>query len=138
MKFWIPSLVLVLSFLTASARAKNQCLCQVLPSTKVYQGEARKKHFIGYSIDWACTYKCNTDPRDLEANAALVTASYHEFYMFQEEGSEGICEGMYYKSYFNLQLNRAVYAYTGENFDLKPSESRAPDLKKWAEANYCD
>lgn len=131
-------IVLVFLFSTISAWAKNSCYCDPIPESKTYQGEARKRHLIGYSIDWSCNYTCKVGEGSEAAPGALVTAFYHEYYMRSEIGTEGICEGMVYKSQYNPHLNQEVYVYLGQNFGFKPSSSSSLDLKKWAEANDCD
>lgn len=105
---------------------------------KTYQGDARKKHFVGYSIDWSCTYKCKLDSRDSDSQATMIKASYHEFHIFQENGLEGICEGMEYKPFYNPMVNQEVYAYTGTDTAFSPSDSKSQDLQKWSNDNYCE
>lgn len=139
MRAWFPSFVLMFSFftVTGTAQAKNPCGCKPIPSTKIYQGDARKKHFIGYSIDWSCTYRCKIDSRDVKAKEMLVKAFYHEYHLLPEDGSEGVCEGMVYQSHFNPLTNQEVYMYSGEDKIFSPSDSSSLNLKKWAEANFC-
>ncbi len=133
----LPSIFLILSFLTLPTLAKNQCGCSPIPTSKAYIGAARKRHIIGYSIDWSCTYRCIKDT-DLNEAPSSVTGAYHGYYIGSENGTEGICEGMVYKSEFSAMLNQEVYMYMGENFSFKPSKSKSADLKKWAETNNCD
>ncbi|WP_413288681.1 hypothetical protein [Bdellovibrio sp. HCB337] len=126
------------SFITVSAQAKNACSCTPIPSMKKYIGDARKKHIVGYSIDWTCTYKCKLDARDSDDKATLVTGAYHEYHVFPEDGSEGVCEGMVYKSHYNSMTNQYVYMYTGEDVPFRPTDSKSSDLKKWANTTYCE
>lgn len=138
MKSRVPYLVLMLLFSTIATWAKNPCYCYPIPTSKTYQGEARKKHIIGYSIDWSCNYTCKAGDTPEPSQGSLVTAFYHEYYIRSEIGTEGICEGMVYNSQFNPHLNQEVYVYMGENFGFKPSSSSSLDLQKWSEANSCD
>jgi len=133
-----PILVLLLSLIIVPAMAKNPCACTPMPSTKTYIGEARKKHFIGYSIDWTCTYKCKLDPRDEDSTGASVKGTYHEFHLLPEDGSEGVCEGMVYRALFNSTLNRYIYMYTGENLSFSPSDSKSKELNTWSQSNNCE
>jgi hypothetical protein len=122
-----------------SGWAKNPCSCYPIPESKNYQGEARKKHLIGYSIDWSCNYTCAVNEAPQEGGPApVVMAFYHEYYVRSEIGTEGICEGMVYKARFNQMMNQYIYMYEGENFGFKPSNSTSENLRKWAEANSCD
>lgn len=134
----VPYIVLMLLFSTLSAWAKNPCYCYPIPESKTYQGEARKKHIIGYTIDWSCKYTCHTGEGQEASQGATVTGFYHEYFMRAEIGTEGICEGMVYKSQYNPYINQEVYSYNGETFGFKPSSSHSADLQKWAEANSCD
>jgi hypothetical protein len=58
MKTKLPYIVLMLLLSTLSVWAKNPCFCDPIPESKTYQGEARKKHIIGYTINWSCKYTC--------------------------------------------------------------------------------
>lgn len=138
MKRSVPYIVLMLLFSTAAAWAKNPCYCNPIPESKTYQGEARKKHIIGYSIDWSCNYTCKVGDRPGSSQKALVTAFYSEYFIRAENGTEGICEGMVYKPEFNYHSNGWVYMYMGETFGFKPTSSSSLDLQKWAKANSCD
>lgn len=138
MKSRLAYIVLLFLFSTIPAGAKNPCYCDPIPESKTYQGEARKKHVIGYSIDWSCNYVCKQGAAPNASQGALVTAFYHEYYIRSENGTEGICEGMVYKPRYNPHLNQEVYVYLGENFGFKPSGSSSLDLQKWAEVNQCD
>lgn len=138
MKSKVYYFILLFVFSTASAWAKNACYCEPIPESKTYQGEARKRHVIGYSIDWTCSYKCKLNSDQDDAHAPIVKGSYHEYYLRSEIGTEGICEGMVYKPQFNAMLNEEVYMYFGETFGFMPSKSGSEDLKKWALANDCD
>lgn len=138
MRSTLPILVLLLSAYTAPVRAKNPCGCLPIPTSKTYQGEARKKHFLGYSIDWTCSYSCTRDGGQGDGPTVMVKASYHEFYLRPENGTEGVCEGMVYKSHYHPVRNEIVYMYMGENFSFSPTDSSSKDLQRWANANNCD
>lgn len=131
-------LVLVFMFLTSFAQAKDMCSCLPLPSTKTYPGNPRKKHILGYSVAWSCTYKCSkvTIENGIK-NEALVQGSYLEHYFFEENGLEGVCEGMIYEPVFNVNLNRYIYTYNGKNTDFNPLKSNSRELVQWAKFNSC-
>ena len=133
MKLAMTSLVLVLNLFTLSAGA-GPCGCDPVPTSKKYLGEARKKHVIGYSIDWSCTYQC----RSSEGAATPVTGTYHKYFVGAENGLEGICEGMVYRAHYNSALQRDIYMYTGENFTIDPAKSKSAELKQWAKTQACD
>jgi hypothetical protein len=138
MKLAACVIVLLSNLLAIPVVAKNVCACIPEPSTKKYIGEARKKHTIGYSIDWTCRYQCKLDPRDEDSSATSVNGTYHEFHIGQEDGREGVCEGMVFKAQYNSMLNREIYMYTGENQSFSPSESKANELNIWSQSNNCE
>lgn len=137
MKRKVPYIVLMLLFSTAAAWAKNSCYCHPIPESKTYQGEARKKHIIGYSIDWSCVYDCKDD-RPEAPQKSQIKAYYSEYFIRAENGTEGICEGMVYKPEYNFRANNWVYMFHGETYGFKPTSSSSLDLQKWAKANNCD
>jgi hypothetical protein len=118
--------------------AKNDCACYALPDSKTYQGPARKKKLIGFTIDWSCDYHCKKTMNDPDpSNVTKVRAYYHDYFI-GEEGDEGICEGMVYRPVFNAGLNRYVYNPTEEIQGIIPRYSKSPQLQQWGKENSCD
>jgi hypothetical protein len=138
MRFTVTLAVLLLNLLTLNALAKSSCACYPVPESKSYQGPARKKHWIGYSIDWSCQYRCTTNFENDETPIESVTGFYHEFYIRTEMGTEGICEGMTYEPKFNALFNRDVYFFNGNTFGLSPEKSKSAQLREWAQKNSCE
>lgn len=138
MKFLVPLTVFLINLLAIVATAKNICTCYPEVESKAYQGDARKKHFIGYSINWSCDYKCEI-VTELEKKSQDVTGFYSEYYFRNTElGTEGICEGMVYEPQFVLSLGREIYMFHGKTFGVVAGKSKSKNIKAWAAMNNCD
>ncbi len=138
MQLLVPLTVLLVNLLTIAASAKSTCTCYPEVESKAYQGDARKKHFIGYSINWSCDYKCEVIS-EIEKKSQVVTGFYSKYYFRNTEmGTEGICEGMVYEPQFVMSLGREIYMFHGKTFGIVASKSESKDLKAWAAKNNCD
>lgn len=138
MKHLLPLTVILITIYATASFAKNSCTCYPIVDSKTYQGEARKKHFVGYSINWSCDYRCEIST-NTNKDTEVVKAFYREYYFRSNEmGTEGVCEGMVYEPQFVMQLGREVYMFHGKTFGFIPSQSISKDLKAWATKNNCD
>lgn len=138
MKKWLPLFIIMINAWTPlTALAKNDCVCKAIPESKTYQGAARKKKLVGFTIDWSCDYRCKVNMRDQDpASIQKVRAFYHEYFM-GEDGNEGVCEGIVYKMTYNQYQGREVYSATDVVRSITPSRSKSPQLRQWSEANNC-
>jgi hypothetical protein len=121
----------------------NDCYCQVDPDYKEYVGNARDRKWVGFSVDWTCRYTCYSSTRNAQGEAVILKkemlkVEYKErYYTNDEDGREGICEGMIYVPTMNYDKMKTIYMYEGETEPLNPLSSKSPDLKKWGQANSC-
>lgn len=137
MKHLVSILVMVSTLWTPLfAQAKNDCACEAIPDSKTYQGPARVKKLIGYTINWSCDFHCRTRMNDPEAPVTRVRAYYHDYFV-GEDGDEGICEGMVYRSVYNMAVGREVYTPTDQIKGIVPSYSASPQIRQWGKANDC-
>ena len=132
---------LIFIFLGNLSVASN-CSCKPIPESKSYVGQARQKRFLGFYVHWTCDYNCviqdkSSDGVKIIAKNTVVKADYEGRYWGQENGLEGICEGMVYTPTENIDLLRTIYSFDGETNWINPLRSESLNFKSWAKKNNC-
>lgn len=129
----MKSLFLGVLLISSVGFAKNDCSCEPTTS-KNYIGEARQYNMIGFTTHWVCDYECKVNGGEKK----LIKGSYKKFYARkQENGLEGICEGMKYVAVYNFQRNSYIYQWDHKVRSISPSKSKSEELQAWAASNDC-
>lgn len=141
MKRQIKTFALLLALaLPATGNTANQCLCE--PTTwKDYLGEPRVERWFGFEINWLCDYRCEVKSPQGKTYQTVIRAEHHDWWagsMKQENGLEGICEGMEYVPFYNFNLNRWVYIWNHHTTRFTPHASKSKTLQAWAVENDCE
>ena len=114
----------------SSASLASDCSCSSDPYTKVYATNGIKNTWYGGKRAWSCLYTC-------ENSIGLKSefrGNHKDWYVGEDDGLWGICEGLVYVNEYNAHAQRFVWAFsrTG-SFD--PVNSKSPEVKAWAKEN---
>ena len=141
LNLWI---VLAGCLLSLVSQAEVRCSCTPDPYSKQYIGDVRQKHLIGYSIHWTCDYQCTVYDHQgygqdrLIRTDAVPRAEFFQRFFGEEDGREGICEGMVYEPEMNYEKMRTIYMWKDRLQSFNPARSKSATLKAWAGKNGCD
>jgi len=122
------SAVFLLSFFSV-ASSFAECVCTADPYSKKYS--EYRKTWYGSVRGWSCAYTC-TDGAESET----LIGNHRDRYYGDENGLEGICDGLIYKYEYIIVMNIFTYAYQGIG-PVDPRKSSSKDLQAWAKIHNC-
>lgn len=137
-------IVAVVMTATAPPAQAAACGCTARPISKTYQEFERHKLFGQYTYaitrKWSCEYDCTGSYGNQE-----TVVGYHSMKSYgDDDGTEGVCDGIAFVSHYHPDLNREIhfpendkpqFIQLGWGARFSPS---SPELKNWLKQNCAD
>lgn len=107
------------------------CMCRPDLFTKKYQ--RLENHWWGSSRSWTCEYTCTLDSGD-KIREERVLGSYTSRFFGEDNGDEGLCEGVIMREEYHAFLGKFVFLLEGTH-EFSPSKSKSQALRAWSASN---
>lgn len=122
---------LMFNFLSfAESASASDCSCTSDPYTKIYTSDGVQKTWYGGKRKWSCVYSCENS----QGVKAAFRGHHSQWYVGEDSGLWGICDGLVYIHEYNAYAQRFIWAYNRIGpFD--PVDSKSPEVKSWAREN---
>lgn len=122
--------LLITSFTGALEAQASNCSCTSNPYTKTYAPNGVQKTWYGGKRMWSCVYSCDNG----EGIREEFRGNHRDWYVGEDIGLWGICEGLVYVYEYTAYAQKFVWAYNRVGtFD--PVDSKSPEVKSWATQN---